>query len=166
MRCDGPRNRFQGNENEAEGGARVHQHTYKAFREKEGGAPCGIQRGTFSIIWEREGRCVIEFVGKSEREANCKSPESGTAGGRATSTGDSSPTTLNNGKDQVRGVGTCISEIDAGVQRSLTPPSPELQGCHPKTRFICSCGITQSVWLSVIKAASALLLAVHCLVAS
>ena len=82
MRCDGPRNRFQGNENEAEGGARVHQHTYKAFREKEGGAPCGIQRGTFSIIWEREGRCVIEFVGKSEREANCKSPDSGTAGGR------------------------------------------------------------------------------------
>ena len=55
-----------------------------------------------------------------------------------------------------------------GVQKRTAPsrrkecyPLTELQGCHPKTGFICSCGITQSIWLSVIKPASALLFAVH-----
>ena len=86
MRCDGPRNRFQGNENEARVNACTNTLMRPFVRRRE--ALRAASKEAFSIIWEREregereGRCVIEFVGKSEREANCKSPESGTAGGR------------------------------------------------------------------------------------
>ena len=84
MRCDGPRNRFQGNENEARVNACTNTLIRPFVRRRE--ALRAASKEAFSIIWEREGegegRCVIEFVGKSEREANCKSPESGTADGR------------------------------------------------------------------------------------